>query len=85
MTQVPKGGDQTAVFVAHDSSPHFGSLNHTVWPDATLRLERAAASGFQSLIPGAVGVPADADRGAEARGRARDWRALSYTSVTSIL
>ena len=29
-------------------------------------LERAAAGGFQPLMPEAVGVPEDADRGAEA-------------------
>src|ERR1700694_4051867 len=33
--------------------------------------ERAAAGGFQSLMPEAVGVPEDADRGAEALLRMR--------------
>jgi hypothetical protein len=38
---------------------------------ARANLERAAAGGFQSLIPEAVGMPEDADRGAEALLRMR--------------
>jgi hypothetical protein len=38
---------------------------------ARANLERAATGGFQSLIPEAVGVPEDADRGAEALLRMR--------------
>ena len=38
---------------------------------ARANLERAAAGGFQSLMPEAVGVPEDADRGAEALLRMR--------------